>query len=175
MKRLLTLLPAGVLALAFAAPAFAQTRNFNGFLDHHPGVARDLNSNPQLLYDPRFRAAHPELQAWLDGHPSEWRGMKYQGMGGPVAPGYAPAVYHHWPAGYGAWDDDHVWRDPDWWQDHHPDWCRMHHPEWAEWRRSHWKEFEHHEEKLEHHEEKAEQHAWHEQEKAEKWEQHHDH
>jgi hypothetical protein len=139
---------------------------FSGFLAHHPGVSRDLASNPELLYDPRFRAAHPELQAWLAGHPSMWRSMKYQGLAAPVAP-MAP-VYGRYPAGYGDWDENHVWRDPDWWEDHHPEWVRKHHPEWAEWRAKHEGQFEHHEAQ-------AEKHAWHEQEKAEKREQHHDH
>ncbi len=239
MKRFLTVLSAGALALAFAVPAFAQVQGFapnhpwftnpqsaafqqflaghpkiaqelsanpgtlydpnwrgqhpqlqsylqanpgvwtglrgqgaslydpgfNTFLAHHPGVSRDLAANPELLYDPRFRAAHPELQAWLGGHPSAWRSLKYQAAAAPVAP-----VYGRYPAGYGDWDEEHVWRDPDWWQDHHPDWVRKHHPEWAEWRDKHW---QHHEEQLEHHEEQAERHAWHGQEKQEKWEQKH--
>lgn len=246
MKRLLTVLPAGVLALAFALPAFAQVQGFpanhpwftnpqsagfqqflgghpkiagqlsanpgylydptwrgqhpelqsylqanpgvwtglrgqgpalyepgfNGFLAHHPGVAQDLNANPELLYDPRFRAAHPELQAWLGGHPSAWRSLKYEGMGAPV---YAGPAYRQWPAGYGDWDDDHVWRDPDWWEDHHPEWVHKHHPDWAEWRHKHWEQVEH----REHEEEEAQRHAWHEHEEHEahehqKWE-HHDH
>ncbi len=134
---------------------------FTNFLSHHPGVARQLQANPELLYDPAFRNAHPELQSWLAGHPRVWRNLKAQAVAAPVAP-----VYGAYPRNYGEYDENHAWHDPDWWEDHHPDWAAKHHPEWAEWRAKHQKQ-------IEHHEMQAERHIEHEHEKLEKWEQHH--
>ncbi len=169
---------------------------FSNFLSHHPGVARDLSANPELLYDPSFRAAHPELQTWLAGHPSVWRSLKSQAMAMPMGPGGYGAYdqYHVWrdpnwwhehdPAWMwqnhpewssvnprwrdedGDYDDYHVWHYRDWWAEHHPEWVEKHHPNWAKWSAKH-------EEQIEHHEMQAERHMEHEREKPQNWEQHH--
>jgi hypothetical protein len=39
---------------------------------------------------------------------------------------------------FGAYDDDHVWRDPGWWHSNHPEWMYSYHPEWVVERRDWW-------------------------------------
>jgi hypothetical protein len=104
-----------LVAIVVAMPAFAG--DFDDFLGHHPNVNRELSQNPNLIYNPGWRAQHPQLQQWLGGHPGAWQEMREN--------------YGHWGR-RGDWDDHRVWRDPDWWHDHHPDWFWQHHPEWAE-------------------------------------------
>jgi hypothetical protein len=102
---------------------------FNKFLSKHPGVARDLRGNPELIYDPRYRAEHPELQQFLAGHPQIWQEIKY-----------APFATRGMPSGYGAYDNNRVWRDADWWHQNDRAWFWKNHPEWAanhqDWRDS---------------------------------------
>ena len=92
---------------------------FQQFLNNHPGVARDLRSNPELLYDPRYRARHPELAEFVAGHKRIWRELKYQAYtGGPGT-------------GWGAYDNNRVWRDYNWWHQNDRAWFWKNHPEWA--------------------------------------------
>ncbi|HLI34867.1 MAG TPA: hypothetical protein VKW70_07470 [Terriglobia bacterium] len=75
----LILLAAGGMALAqTATPAPApqdndinrrELRNFDEYLDNHPGVHHQLNQNPSLINDPQFLAQHPHLQNFLNNHP----------------------------------------------------------------------------------------------------------
>jgi len=43
--------------------------NWDWFEDHHPGVARDLRANPNLINTPGYIARHPELREFLQNHP----------------------------------------------------------------------------------------------------------
>jgi hypothetical protein len=40
-----------------------------GYLEHHPEVARQLRHNPALIDNPQFLAAHPGLEHYLVAHP----------------------------------------------------------------------------------------------------------
>ncbi|MBV8771926.1 MAG: hypothetical protein JO166_06295 [Deltaproteobacteria bacterium] len=47
-----------------------ELRKFDeGYLDHHPEVARQWRHNPALIDNPRFLAAHPGLERYLKSHP----------------------------------------------------------------------------------------------------------
>jgi hypothetical protein len=41
----------------------------NGYLDEHPGVARQLGQNPGLVNNPQFMASHPGLREYFENHP----------------------------------------------------------------------------------------------------------
>lgn len=43
--------------------------NFDGFLDSHPDVSRQLDANPSLINDANYLKANPELQTYLTQHP----------------------------------------------------------------------------------------------------------
>lgn len=122
---MLTIMAAALLAIATAAPAFAQTRqydaDFNNYLNHHPNEAAQLRSNPGLINNPSYIHNHPGLNTYLNNHPNVRRTIRGQtnGAAGPYA------------RGYGDYDSGHVWRDSDWWQQNNPGWWREHHPDWA--------------------------------------------
>ena len=136
---LLSAVASAALTLAFASGAHAQWQDadFNKFLSNHPGVASQLQANPNLINDPAFRRAHPDLQQYLQNHPNVSATVRSQAasMGGH---GYYPG--HNYAGGYGgnpaynpgngAWDQNHQWRDRQWWMKHHPDWVKANHPEW---------------------------------------------
>ena len=42
--------------------------NFDRFLDTHPAIEQDLESNPSLVNDANYLEARPELQAYLNAH-----------------------------------------------------------------------------------------------------------
>jgi len=46
----------------------AQVRNFDEFLDRHPGVSAELQRHPELANDPYWLARHPELRDYLRDH-----------------------------------------------------------------------------------------------------------
>jgi hypothetical protein len=92
--RFATVMAAAMLALMGAAPLWAQMGNpwqaFSGlpngqkwdsFVRHHPQVARELQSNPNLLWNPDWRRHHPELREWIHYHQPLWnRMMASQGV-----------------------------------------------------------------------------------------------
>lgn len=47
----------------------AEVKKLDAFLDQHPEIEKDLESNPKLADDPKFVAAHPELRKFLNEHP----------------------------------------------------------------------------------------------------------
>ncbi|MGH7779982.1 MAG: hypothetical protein ACREQR_09155 [Candidatus Binataceae bacterium] len=119
MKRLFTITAAALFALAAAGLAFAQNydADFQHFLNKHPNEAAQLRANPKLIDNPTWVHNHGAMAQYLDNHPNVRRSIRGQVNGG---------------RGYGDWDEHHVWRDPDWWQQNNPTWWRQHHPEWAE-------------------------------------------
>lgn len=127
MKTMLTMLAAALLAIATAGPAFAKVRqydaDFNNYLNHHPNEAAQLRANPGLIDNPTYIHNHPGLNTYLNNHPNVRRTIRGQangGIGGPYA-----------GRGFGDYDEHHVWRSSDWWQQNNPGWWRQHHPEWA--------------------------------------------
>jgi hypothetical protein len=133
------------LMLAFVSSAHAQWQDadFNKFLSNHPGVASQLQANPNLINDPAFRHAHPDLQEYLQNHQRVSEAVRSQaaGMGGPGmgGHGYYPGANHGY-ANYGgnpaynpangAWDQNHQWQNREWWMKNHPNWVKANHPEW---------------------------------------------
>jgi hypothetical protein len=115
---------------------------FNTFLAKHPHSAAELRANPELIYDPRFRKQHPELNDFMASHPSVWRSVKST-YAGNIRPAPIPN-----PAN-GAYDREHHWRDYSWWHEHDREWFWKNHPEWAanhsEWRDNDGDFDEHHE------------------------------
>ncbi len=89
------------------APAFAQTaqQTMEDYINAHP----ELQQNPSLINDPRYQATHPGLRHFLDAHPNVDR-ARYGRMG--------------------AYDQNHQWRNSDWWHQNDPNWVNQHHPDW---------------------------------------------
>jgi hypothetical protein len=97
------------------------SERFNRFLNEHPNLKNRLASNPELVYDRRFRDEHPELRQFLQNHPSVWQKIaRGPNMGGGG------------PGGWGDYDSNHQWRDANWWHENDRAWMYQHHPEWAE-------------------------------------------
>jgi len=46
-----------------------QLATFDRFLDHHKGIAKDLEENPSLVNNQKFVNQHKDLQAFLKNHP----------------------------------------------------------------------------------------------------------
>jgi hypothetical protein len=46
-----------------------ELRRFDNYLDQHPEVAQELKSDPKLVDDKDYLAAHPELKDFLGDHP----------------------------------------------------------------------------------------------------------
>jgi len=95
-------------------------QSFQYFLAYHPNIARALSLNPALLYDARWRSQNPQLEQYLANHPYEWQELNGQ----------------DWAEGscetsWGAYDDEHQWRDAYWWHRNRPDWFYDNHQTWA--------------------------------------------
>jgi len=45
-----------------------ELRNFDGFLDSHPVIDRELSRNPGLAQNPVYLAQHPELREYIVHH-----------------------------------------------------------------------------------------------------------
>jgi hypothetical protein len=130
MKRMLAIMSAALFALAAAGPAFAQAQydaDFNNYLNHHPNEAAQIRANPRLIDNPTYIHNHPGLNTYLDNHPNVRRTIRGQYSGAPMMGGPGPVAGR----GYGDYDQNHVWRNADWWQQNNPGWWRQHHPEWA--------------------------------------------
>jgi len=89
------------------APAFAQTaeQDLQQYEKSHP----ELEQNPSLMNNPAYLEHHPDLAHWLSMHPQ-----------------FDRSRYGH----MGAYDQNHQWRDADWWHQNDPNWVYQHHPEW---------------------------------------------
>ncbi len=69
-----------LLTVGSGPPAFAQNpnpditrtelRNFDGFLDSHPDISRDLRQDPRLIDDKAYVNGHPQLREFLVHHPN---------------------------------------------------------------------------------------------------------
>ena len=58
-------------------------RTTDHFLDTHPGVAEQLNQNPNMVDNRQYIAQHPELNQYLHNHPyarQESRSQPYRYM-----------------------------------------------------------------------------------------------
>lgn len=50
-------------------------QRFQNFVQTHPGVGRELQSNPNLLWDPAWRRNHPAVGQWIYHHQPLWHNM----------------------------------------------------------------------------------------------------
>ncbi|HEY6395345.1 MAG TPA: hypothetical protein VIX12_08015 [Candidatus Binataceae bacterium] len=125
MRRGISIIAGVAFALAVAAPAIAQNANqkFDQFLSNHPQISSDLQRNPNLLYNENYQKSHKELYDFLMSHPGVTANIEAQRRAG---------------TGMGAYDNNHQWRDSNWWHQNNPNWMYQNHPEWAqnhpEWR-----------------------------------------
>jgi hypothetical protein len=46
-----------------------EIKTWDSFLDSHPGIAQDLQKDPQKVNDPGWISRHPELESFLADHP----------------------------------------------------------------------------------------------------------
>jgi hypothetical protein len=114
-----------MLLLATASPVLARypvyqnvrthDSAFNEFLEAHKKIAAELRAEPELVYDPAYRAKHPSLGQYLAAHPAIWDILN---EGGPQG-------------SWGAYDSDHQWRAAYWWHQNHTGWFWDKHPEWS--------------------------------------------
>jgi len=150
MKLSAGLLVASVFGLLmYVTPAHAQFANlpnqaaWNQYLANHPKTAAELEANPSLMYNSKWRAQHPHFDQWINNHPKDWETMRSRGP---------------WQNRYGAWDRDE-WHDQDWWYHHNPQWTHENHPDWWEshkdWKA--WQKEERHEQ-VEHAEQQRQHH-----------------
>ena len=72
-------LAVAALAVGLMLPAMARADNgitpqevasFDGFLDQHPQIERDLRAHPGLVDDRAYLQQHPELRDYLHDHPA---------------------------------------------------------------------------------------------------------
>ncbi len=56
----------GSVASAQAPP---QEEQWLKFLNAHPQAQKELRANPNLFYDPRWRASHPDIEKYVEMHP----------------------------------------------------------------------------------------------------------
>lgn len=111
---------------------------FNRFLKNHQKIARDLQRNPNLIYDPNYRAQHPDLNRFLANHPNVWQSIKNQRY--VYSPNGGWGAYDNsgqwrnspWWNENGAWNRQNQWRDRDWWKKNDPKWVRQNRPTWYE-------------------------------------------
>ncbi len=52
------------------SPAKDEIASFDRFLDRHPEISRQLNSDPSLITNTQYLEQHPGLRAYLDDHPA---------------------------------------------------------------------------------------------------------
>jgi hypothetical protein len=62
---------------------------FNSYLQQHPNWGNQIRRNPELMYDPAWRAQHPEFSNYMHQHPSWWQNTPY------VAPAETKFEKHH--------------------------------------------------------------------------------
>jgi phage-related protein len=60
----------GGTASAYDDTSLEAARRFDGFLDDHPWVARDLQRDPSLANDPGYLEDHRSLREFLEEHPT---------------------------------------------------------------------------------------------------------
>jgi hypothetical protein len=53
-----------------------EIKTWDSFLDSHPGIAQDLQKDPQKVNDPGWVSRHPELESFLSNHPKVQEELK---------------------------------------------------------------------------------------------------
>jgi len=110
MKFQMILASAAIACMGFGIPAFAQApapqteTMLQDYIRTHPEVQRD----PALFNNPAYLSQHPGLARFLQNHP--YAELQTERMG--------------------AYDQNHQWRNADWWHNNDPNWVEAHHPEW---------------------------------------------
>ena len=56
-----------------------QAGSFQQWLTQHPNAAGPLQNDPYQIYDPSWRAQHPEFQEYINRNPGWWSGMRANG------------------------------------------------------------------------------------------------
>jgi hypothetical protein len=155
MKHLKPMLAIAVVLFAMAMPSISSAQyneqRLDNFLNQRPQLKRQLERNPDLIYNKNFREKHPDLQQFMQNHPNVWgkmAGSNRWGAYGPDRnwhesdwwhqnnPGWMYQNHPEWARNHPDWsddgdfDDNHQWHDRSWWNDHHPDWVQKHHPNW---------------------------------------------
>jgi len=95
-------------------------QSFQWFLANHPNIAETLARSPGLLYDANWRSRFRSLQQYLANHPYEWEELNGENW----AEGPAQTQW-------GAYDDQHQWRDAYWWHQNNPNSFYDNHQDWA--------------------------------------------
>ena len=118
MKHYRTVLATAVVLFAMAMPSISAAQYYHEekldrFISQRPELKKQLERNPNLIYNKEWRERHPDLREFMQNHPQTWGKL----------PGH-----DRW----GAYGPDNGWHEADWWHDHDRDWFYRHHPEWAE-------------------------------------------
>jgi hypothetical protein len=94
--------------------------SFQWFLANHQKIAETLARTPGLLYDANWRSRFPSLGRYLANHPYEWQELNGENWAdGPTQ------------TQWGAYDDQHQWRDAYWWHRNNPNFFYDNHRNWA--------------------------------------------
>ena len=122
MKALRNLFLAILLGAGFTSLASAQSyrwddhdinrtelRNFDGFLDAHPAIDRELSLNPGLAQNREYLARHPELREFIACHP----GVREELRENPYRFVRAENRWDRWHDSRDNWRDRDSWRDRD--------------------------------------------------------------
>jgi hypothetical protein len=56
-----------------------QSNSFWSWLQQHPNMAGPLQQNPYQIYDPGWRAQHPEFQQYINNNPGWWNSIRAGG------------------------------------------------------------------------------------------------
>jgi hypothetical protein len=81
MKHLKPMLAAAIILFAAAMPSMARAQtpwgnDFQNWLGSHPNAGGQLQQNPYQIYDPAWRAQHPDVQQYLNSNPAAWNEMR---------------------------------------------------------------------------------------------------
>jgi hypothetical protein len=120
--------------------------DFNRYLASNPGAAEQLRQNPEMLYDPGFRQAHPGVTKYMRHHPNVWQAAATNEPQSATAGDESPAEeatehHHHWDHHqHGHWKHHHH----GYWEHHHDKHWEHHEAMEQQWRgqaqmrRAHW-------------------------------------
>ena len=59
-------------------PQYSESQSFQYFLAYHPDIAQALSINPGLLYNAAWRSENPDLEQYLNTHPTNGRRLTMQ-------------------------------------------------------------------------------------------------
>src|ERR1700758_4750537 len=77
MKHLRILVAGAVVLIAMAMPSISAAQDhheerLDHFINDRPAIKRELEQNPNLIYNREWRERHPDLREFMNNHPQIW-------------------------------------------------------------------------------------------------------